>query len=142
MGAYPPGMTAPTPYFHFSGTAREALTFYGRVFGCAVQLHTYAEFGRTDGPSEAIAYGYLHDGPVSLFAADTAGGEAGFGREGLRMSLLGAASPGTLQTWFAGLSDGGRVVEALERRPWGATDGQLVDRYGVHWLIGFEGDVA
>src|SRR5262249_4568327 len=43
-------MTAPTPYLHFPGTAREALMFYGDVFGCAVQLHTFAEFNRTDGP--------------------------------------------------------------------------------------------
>ena len=33
-----------------------------------------------------------------------------------------------------------RVVADLERRPWGASDGQVVDRFGVHWLIGFEGD--
>ena len=30
-------MTGPTPYVHFPGTAREALTFYGDVFGCAGQ---------------------------------------------------------------------------------------------------------
>jgi PhnB protein len=28
-------MTAPTPYLHLPGTARDALTFYGDVFGCA-----------------------------------------------------------------------------------------------------------
>ena len=59
-------MTGPTPYVHFPGTAREALTFYGEVFGCAVELHTFAEFNRADG--------------------------------------------------------------------------QVIDRYGLHWLIGFEGD--
>src|SRR5262245_61246824 len=63
-------MTAPTPYLHFPGTAREALTFYGDIFGCAVQLHTFAEFNRTDGPADAIAHGYLIGGPVVLFAAD------------------------------------------------------------------------
>ncbi|MDA8332444.1 MAG: VOC family protein, partial [Candidatus Dormibacteraeota bacterium] len=26
----------------------------------------------------------------------------------------------------------------LQRRPWGAYDGQVVDRYGLHWLIGYE----
>jgi hypothetical protein len=25
-------------------------------------------------------------------------------------------------------------------RPWGASDGQVIDRYGLHWLIGFEND--
>ena len=53
------GMTAPTPYLHFPGTAREALTFYGDVFDCAAQLHTFAEFNRTDGPADAIAHGRL-----------------------------------------------------------------------------------
>jgi hypothetical protein len=24
--------------------------------------------------------------------------------------------------------------------PWGASDGQVIDRYGLHWLIGFEDD--
>ena len=52
-------MAGPTPYIHFPGTAREALTFYGDVFGCAVQLHTFAEFGRADGSADAIAHGYL-----------------------------------------------------------------------------------
>lgn len=133
-------MTAPTPYLHFAGTAREALTFYGAVFGCAVQLHTFAEFSRSDGPADAVAHGYLTDGPVALFAADVAGDQAPFRSEGMMLSLLGAAAPSVLRKWFAGLSDGGRVVEDLRRRPWGASDGQVVDRFGLHWLIGFEGD--
>jgi PhnB protein len=135
-------MTAPTPYLHFAGTARDALTFYGDVFGCAVRLHTYEELGRTDGPVDAIAHGYLADGPVALFASDTAAGEPPLRCEGLMLSLLGTASPSILRTWFAGLSEGGRVVEDLQMRPWGASDGQVVDRFGLHWLIGFEGDEA
>ena len=131
-------VTAPTPYLHFSGSAREALTFYGEVFGCGVQLHTFAEFGRTDGPPDAIAHGYLSEGPVSLFAADVAGDEPAFRCEGMMLSLLGTAPPPTVRTWFSSLSEGGRVVVDLETRPWGATDGQVVDRHGLHWLIGYE----
>jgi len=133
-------VTDPTPYLHFPGTAREALTFYGDVFGCAVQVFTFAEFGRDDGPGEAVAHGYLTDGPVVLFAADVAGDEPTFKSEGMMLSLLGTADPATLRTWFARLSDGGRVVDDLQRRPWGASDGQVIDRYGLHWLIGFEVD--
>ena len=131
-------MSAPTPYLQLPGTAREALTFYGEVFGCAVQLHTYAEFSRTDGPPDSIAHGYLTDGPVALFAADVAAHEASFRCEGMMLSLLGAATPEVLRAWFSRLSDGGRVIEDLQVRPWGASDGQVVDRYGLHWLIGFE----
>lgn len=133
-------MTDPTPYLHFPGTAREALTFYGDVFGCAVQLHTFAEFNRTDGPADAIAHGYLLEGPVALFAADVSGNEPPVRCEGMMLSLLGTAAPSTLRSWFSGLSDGGRVVDDLQARPWGASDGQVIDRYGLRWLIGFEAD--
>jgi PhnB protein len=133
-------MTDPTPYIHLPGTAREALTFYGDVFGCRVQLHTFAEFGRTDGPAEHIAHGCLVDGPVAIFAADVAGDEGPFRCEGMMLSLLGTADPSTLRTWFSSLSEGGRVVDDLQKRPWGGSDGQVIDRYGLHWLIGFEGD--
>ena len=132
-------MTAPTPYLQLPGTAREALTFYGEVFGCTTQLHTLGEFNRTDGPDDAIAHGYLEDGPVAIFASDVAGDERPFQCEGLMLSLLGTASPSTLRTWFSRLSEGGKVVDHLQTRPWGASDGQVIDRFGLHWLIGFEG---
>jgi PhnB protein len=133
-------MTDPTPYVLFPGTAREALTFYGDVFGCAVALNTFAEFNRTDGPADAIAHGGLTGGPVALSGADAAGDEQPIRSEGLMLALLGTADPSTLRTWFSRLSEGGRVVDDLQTRPWGASDGQVIDRYGLHWLIGFEGD--
>lgn len=131
-------MVAPTPYVHFPGTARDALAFYAGVFGGEVELNTFAEFGRTDGPGDAVAHGGLTRGPVTLFCADAAGEDRPLRCEGLMLSLLGTAEPATLRAWFAGLARGGRVVDDLQERPWGAWDGQVVDRYGLHWLIGFE----
>ena len=133
-------MTAPTPYIFFPGTAREALTFYGDVFGGEVHLHTYSEFNRDDGPEDAVAHGELVGGPVTLFGSDVSGNEPAVRCEGMMLSLLGTAAPATLRDWFAGLSEGGQVVDDLQTRPWGASDGQVIDRFGVHWLIGFEGD--
>ena len=133
-------MADPKPYVHFPGTAREALTFYGEVFGCAVQLHTFAEFNRTDGPPNAIAHGYLVGGPVALFGSDVSGDEPPVRSEGLMLALLGTAASSTLRQWFSRLREGGRVVDDLQARPWGASDGQVIDRYGLHWLIGFEDD--
>ena len=131
-----------TPYIHFPGTAREALTFYGDVFGCRVQMHTLGDFKRTDGPADAIAHGSLMDGPVSLFGSDVTGNDAPVQCQGMMLSLLGTASPSVLREWFARLSEGGRVVDDLQKRPWGDFDGQVIDRYGLHWLIGFEGSAS
>ena len=131
-------MTDPAPYISFPGTAAQALTFYAEVFGGRAQLHTFAEFNRTDGPPEAIAHGYVVDAPVKLFASDVAGDEPPFRAEGLLFSLLGTADAQTLRSWFARLAEGGQVIDDLQRRPWGAHDGQVIDRYGLRWLIGFE----
>jgi PhnB protein len=130
--------TPPAPYLHFPGTARAALTFYAQVFGGSAQLHTFEDFNRTDGPAEAIAHGYLTDCPVRLFASDSARDQPSLRCEGLMLSLLGTADPATLKDWFARLSAGGRVVDNLQVRPWGASDGQVIDRFGLHWLIGYE----
>lgn len=135
-------MTGPTPYIFFRGTARPALLFYADVFGGAARLHTFGEFNRSDGPADAIAHGYLVDAPVALFASDVAGDEPAFHAQGLMLSLLGTADAATLRRWFARLSEGGNVLDDLQKRPWGAFDGQVVDRYGLRWLIGFEDDAA
>ncbi len=135
-------MTGPTPYIHFQGTAREALSFYADVFGGATQLHTFAEFNRADGPADAIAHGYLVDAPVALFAADVAGEQPAVHTQGLMLSLLGTAAAPTMRGWFARLAQEGQVVDDPQERPWGAFDGQVIDRYGIHWLIGFGADAT
>ena len=133
-------MTGPAPYVLFPGTARDALTFYSDVFGGLVELHTFAEFGRSDGSVDAIAHGFLTGGPVALYGADVAGDQHPVRSEGLMLALLGTADASTLRGWFSRLSEGGQIVDDLQRRAWNASDGQVIDRYGLHWLIGFEDD--
>lgn len=131
-------MTGLVPYLHFPGTAREALGFYARVFGGELVLHSFADFGRDDGDAELIAHGMLA-GDVTLFAADAVGDEHSLELRGILFSLLGAADPATSEQWFAALADGGTDIDPLQQRPWGDHDGQVTDRFGVRWLIGYEG---
>ncbi|WOH19963.1 VOC family protein [Paenarthrobacter sp. GOM3] len=130
-------MTAPQLYVTFPGTAREALGFYASIFGGELSLHTFEEFNRTDGPPDAIAHGVL-SGAVSLFGSDAANAENTVSIQGAMLSLLGTAEPDVLHEWFDKLADGGRIVDPLAQKPWGASDGQVVDRHGLHWLIGYE----
>lgn len=130
-------MKGPQLYVLFPGTARDALTFYAGVFGGELALYSYAEFNRSDGPPTAIAHGML-SGEVTLGAADAAPGENPVQIQGAMLSLLGAAEPPVLHGWFEALADGGQVVDPLAAKPWGATDGQVLDRFGLTWLIGYE----
>ena len=130
-------MTAPQIYVSFPGKAREALSFYADVFGGELSLHTYEDFGRSDGPGDAIAHGILN-GVVALAGSDAVEGEKTVRCEGIMLSLLGTAEPAVLHEWFDKLADGGVVIDPLAPKPWGASDGQVVDRHGLHWLIGYE----
>ena len=94
----------------------------------------------TGNPSAVFASANVQQQGVSLFGADVAGHETPVRCEGLMLSLLGTQAPSVLRQWFAKLSEGGRVVDDLQQRPWGASDGQVVDRFGLHWLIGYEND--
>jgi PhnB protein len=113
------------------------LGFYAGIFGGELSLHTYADFGRSDGPADAIAHGVL-TGAVSLAGSDAAADEKTLRVEGLMLSLLGTAAPAVLHEWFDKLSAEGSVVDPLAPKPWGASDGQVIDRHGLHWLIGYE----
>jgi len=130
-------MTGATPYFQFPGTARAALTRYQQIFGGELRVWAYQEFGRTDGPPDAIAHGEL-SGLVSVFASDAAEGEASFTSTGFFLSVLGGGDADTSHRWFDALSEGGEVLDPLQERPWGGFDGQVRDRFGVTWLIGYE----
>jgi len=102
-----------------------------------VQIATYADFSRTDGPADAVAHGQL-TGELQLFAADASEGDTPFAATGLLFSLLGAAQPDVLRRWFDQLAEGGMVIDPLQQRPWGDWDGTVRDAHGVTWLIGFE----
>ena len=130
-------MTAPIPYLQFPGTAREALTFYQEIFGGNLSLYSNADMGRTEGDGEAIGHGVL-EGPVSLYGADADPGTESYSSTGLMFALLGAAKSEVLRGWFSELSADGTVVDDLQVRPWGASDGQVIDRFGLLWLIGYE----
>lgn len=131
-------MAAPSPYLSLPGNAREALTLYQSTFGGELRLHSYADFGREDGPGDAVAHGELV-GPVTLSASDAPVGEPTLDVTGLMLSLLGAAEPGVLTEWFEALAEGGEVLSPLEARTWGDHDGVVRDRFGLSWLIGYRG---
>lgn len=130
-------MSGLVPYLFFPGNAAEALSFYRDVFGGELSLFSYEQFHRADGPSDAIAHGML-SGAVELFGADAGPDADAVHIVGATFSLLGTAEPAVLQQWFASLAVGGTVIDLLQRRPWGDYDGQVTDRYGIRWLIGYQ----
>ncbi|WP_448059663.1 VOC family protein [Cellulomonas hominis] len=131
------------PYLGFRDTAKEAMEFYRSVFGGELTVSTFAEFHASEDPAEQdkIMHSQLTapDGLV-LMAADTPNSMEYTPGGSVSVSLSGEAADGdALRGYWAGLTDGGTVLQPLATAPWGDSFGMCVDRFGVSWLVNIAG---
>lgn len=131
-------MTQPIAYLQFSGQCREALTFYQQCLGGDIYLQKVSESPMAaQMPSEAgtkIIHGTLSkDGSVIVMGSDMMGARL---KPGNSIALcLNCSSDEELYTCFDKLSTGGQVITPLHQSFWGATYGELTDKYGILWML-------
>lgn len=129
------------PYIHLAGRAREALEFYQSVLGGQLQISTYGEGGMSQNPAEAqkVMHGQLEapNGFV-LMVSDAPEGMPVSNTSNISLSLSGD-DEAQLRRYWEGLLDGARVVEPLEKAPWGDTFGMLTDKFGIGWMVNIAG---
>ena len=124
------------PYLTFNGNAREAMEAYQSIFGGELRVNTFGEFGN---PDESIKDRVMHamlETPqgYTLMASDTAPGMPFTPGSAMTVSISGDADDNLRKFWDA-LADGGTVHVAFEKQMWGDEFGQLVDRFGVPWMV-------
>jgi PhnB protein len=124
------------PYISFDGNAREAMEFYKGVFGGALTLNTYGEYGAQDAPeANKIMHGMLEtDGGLTLMGADTPPGTEHNPGDNITVSLSGDDAD-ELRGYWQKLSDGGSVSVPLEKQMWGDEFGQCMDKFGIRWSV-------
>jgi PhnB protein len=124
------------PYINFSGNARQAMEFYKRVFGGALTLSTFGEFGAQDsGDADKIMHGMLEtDSGFTLMGADTPSGMEHNPGNNIAVSLSGDDAD-ELRGYWENLSDGGTVSISLEKQMWGDEFGACVDQFGIAWMV-------
>ncbi len=123
------------PYLSFDGNGREALDFYRSVFGGELTVNTFGDFGGDPSIADKVMHGQL-DTPAgyTLMASDIAPGMGELTpSNSVTISLSGDDQE--LSGYFEKLSDGGRVTMPLEKQMWGDVYGQLVDKFGVSWMV-------
>ncbi|MCB0910691.1 MAG: VOC family protein [Propionibacteriaceae bacterium] len=131
------------PYIHFTGNAREAMEFYRSVFGGELTMSSFGDFQMPGvGPDEAdkIMHGQLvTSAGLTLMGADTPStmGEVTPGSQ-ITISLSGSEADG-LRAYWDGLAEGGTITLPLNVAPWGDSYGQLVDRFGIEWMVNIAG---
>jgi PhnB protein len=133
-------MTRIDVYLAFGGNCREAMTFYKECLGGELTLQTVGESpvaGQL--PPEAqstIMHANLTRGNLVLMGSDMAGEDRVIG-DNFALSLS-CSSEEELNRCFSKLSAGGKVSYPLKTEFWGATFGQLIDKYGYHWMLSYD----
>jgi PhnB protein len=135
-------MTRLNPYISFRGTAREAMEFYQSVFGGELDLSTFSDFqmpGIEEDEGNLIMHGQLEaPGGMTLMAADTPRSMELAEGSSITISLSGD-DEAELRGYWDKLAEGGTVAMPLEVAPWGDAFGQLVDKYGISWMVNIAG---
>jgi PhnB protein len=133
-------MTQINAYLNFNGQCREALTFYKECLGGDLYLQKISESPMAaQMPSEAgpnILHGCLtRNGAVMLMGSDMMGNALRPGN--VVVLCLNCSSDEEINDFFTRLSVGGQVKTPLHQSFWGATFGELTDKFGLLWMFNY-----
>ncbi|MCX5613129.1 VOC family protein [Streptomyces sp. NBC_00047] len=130
-------------HLNFRGDTREALAFYQSVFGGDVVVVTYKDAGNVQEPSEAdqVMWGQVAaDSGFRVMAYDVpASLPWDRGENAFFVSLRGETAE-EITAYWAKLSEGATIVQALEPAQWAPLYGMLKDRFGVTWVVDVAND--
>ena len=136
---------AVNPYLNFAGNTLEAFEFYRSVFGGEFPMVLrYRDFPGNMGAPEAdgdrIAHIALPIGPNVLMGTDLVGDQAAsFNPGNNSFIVLAPDSADEAKQLFDGLSAGGTATMPLQATEWAEQYGILTDRFGVQWMVNYEG---
>ncbi|MBD3919646.1 VOC family protein [Paenibacillus sp. PR3] len=126
-----------TPCF-YSEDARTQAGFYVQALGG--QINDQMTYGQAPGTDEALKDRIIHmsftAAGVNFFIADSMHEPPGRS-SGYDLNLEFKTDE-EAQRAFANLSEGGRVIMALEKQFWGTLFGRLEHRFGIKWQISTE----
>ncbi|MFN8252140.1 MAG: VOC family protein [Ferruginibacter sp.] len=130
-------MTQINAYLNFDGKTREAMSFYKECLGGELVMQKIAESPMAaQMPSELgakILHSSLTNRGIVLMASDCMGRSVTMGNN---ISLcINCSSEEEINNFFTSLSEGGKVNEPLQQSFWGATFGNLTDKFGITWIL-------
>lgn len=138
------------PYLTFNGTCESAFIFYKSVFGGEFPyIGKFKDMPPSEGQKMSDADGekIMHvslpiGGGTILMGSDTGGEWSSNFREGNNFSIsINADSAEEANKIFNGLSAGGTVTMPLARTFWSELFGMFTDKFGINWMMSYEGDM-
>ncbi|WP_434676406.1 VOC family protein [Pseudomonas sp. D3-10] len=129
------------PYLTFDGRCKEAFALYKEVLGGELFSMSFADAPEDVGmPKDPnlIMHACLTVGDFSLMASDCSPCQPFSKPQGVSVSL-NVDSAQEAERLFKGLSEGGQVQMPLAQTFWAERFAMFEDRFGVAWMVNFEG---
>jgi len=127
-------------YLHFNGQCEEALNFYKDCFkGTILQ---FSRMGDSPMPvpnshKNQVMHARLQFGDNLLYMSDSLPASTTAAGNNIRLSLEFRDTK-KMNDLFAKLSEDGKIIMPLQDTFWNARFGQLVDKFGIHWMMNCE----
>lgn len=139
-------MATINPHINFNGNAEEAFQFYRSVFGGEfAKVIRYKDLAAAGMPIEAheankIMHIALPIGTSVLMGNDVPESMGPTNENENRSKItITAGSRAEADNLFKGLSAGGSIEIPIGDSPWGAYFGMFRDKYGIEWMVDFDG---
>jgi PhnB protein len=132
-------MTQIVAYLNLNGKCEEAMNFYKDCLGAELTLQRVGETPMASQmPTEMhdkVLHSMLVKDTITLMASDMRGKDFIKGND--TTLLFNCSSEEEINNYFNKLSQGGTVKLPLMKQFWGATYGELIDKYGKEWAFNF-----
>ncbi len=99
-----------------------------------MEITTFGDFNVPGAPADGVMHGALTTDEFAVWGSDAMASDDLDDSNRIRIAIAGDDLD-TLSVSFAALTEGGKVVQALEKQMWGDTYGEVVDQYGVAWMF-------
>ncbi len=138
-------MTQISSYLTFNGNCREAMTFYRSCLGGELQFRTLGDSPLSEtmplAMKACILHATLKKGNWMLMATDMVY-DQGLIRGNAVSLMLYCSAEEEIRSCYERLAAGGARLQPPAANFWGALSGNLVDRYGNHWLLHYDPPVS
>ena len=128
------------PYINFGTRCAEAMTFYQSCLGGELDMHKVGDTPMADQLPPETHDSIMHaaltvQDIVVLMGSDLREGAGNIQETNTIALSLNCTSEDQIEDLFQKIGEGGTITHPLKTEFWGATYGDLTDKFGIRWMF-------
>lgn len=132
-------------YLIFNGDCRQAIEFYGQVFGSEANIMTFGDappnpdFPLPEEAKNLVMHAQLLVQGTRVMFSDTFPGQPYVKGNNIELAFV-STNIDEIKSIFNKLKEGGEIKMDLQETFWSKCYGALTDKFGVKWQFSHEGE--